>query len=117
MWPRPPAPYDVRHAVEGTRMASFSKLGRPAERLQGRRLEGGWTVVDLLDRPAGSTGGNFSVGYKVRHDDGTWAFMKAHDYARAISHNVSEFSKVLEDMLAAYNFEKELNEECRGARM
>jgi serine/threonine protein kinase len=89
----------------------------PATRLSGRRLDGGWLVGERLDRMPGATGGLCSVGYRVSRDDGRTAFMKAHDYARAIQQGGSNFSTVLEDMLAAYNLEKQVNDQCADARM
>lgn len=89
----------------------------PAAQLTGMELEGGWKVVRRLKRSEGATGGLYSIGYLVEHQDGRTAFMKAHDYARAISQNVANFSSVLEDMLAAHNFERDLNDHCLNLRM
>jgi len=89
----------------------------PAAQLTGMELDGGWKVVRRLKRSEGATGGLYSIGYLVEDVSGRTAFMKAHDYARAISENVANFSSVLEDMLSAYNFERDLNDHCAGLRM
>jgi serine/threonine protein kinase len=89
----------------------------PAADLEGKELRGGWKVLQRLDREFGSTGGLYSVGYLVEHTDGTQAFMKAHDYARAVRENVSDFSRILEDMLGAHNFERDINDHCADVRM
>ena len=49
---------------------------RPALSLSGLTLDGGWTVVELMHRPPTATGGHFSVGYRVRHQDGREAYLK-----------------------------------------
>lgn len=91
--------------------------GGPATRLQGETLDGGWTVGERLDRFADATGGLCSVGYIVRKEDGTEAYMKALDYQRAIREHLSRFSEVMGSMLDAYNHEKSLNDRCADARL
>jgi eukaryotic-like serine/threonine-protein kinase len=88
----------------------------PAARLVGHTLPGGWVVKERLTRSNGATGGLGSVGYLVQRGDHS-AYMKAHDYAQAISENISNFSQVLEKMLRAYNFERDLNRHCADRRM
>jgi len=89
----------------------------PAARLEGRELANGWAVGKRLDRPLDSEGELYSVGYEVRNRDGRAAYMKAHDYARAINDNVAEFSRVLAGMLDAHNFERDLNEHCTSVNL
>ena len=79
-------------------------------------LEGGWTVLDKIDRPYSSSGGNFSVGYRVHHKDGTEAFLKAIDLSR--THSGAKFSPaLLEKMIVAYNFECDLLRTCGNVGM
>lgn len=58
----------------------------PAYHLEGLKLDGGWTVLGIVQKQPRETGGNFSVGYRVRDDDGTEAFLKALDLTRALAH-------------------------------
>jgi eukaryotic-like serine/threonine-protein kinase len=89
----------------------------PAARLVGMELAGGWRVIERLERPPDATGGLYSVGYLVEDGEGREAFMKAHDYSRAIRESPSDFSSILEDMLSAHNFERDLNDLCTEAHM
>ena len=89
----------------------------PAARLLGMELEGGWTVKRRLERTLDATGGLYSIGYLVENEAGQTAFMKAHDYARAMRDNLADFSRILEDMLSAHNFERELNERLTGEHL
>lgn len=83
----------------------------------GRELPHGWKVRERLDDDRGTASDLYAVGYLVENADGSTAYMKAHDYARAINHSISDFSRILQDMLSAYNFEKDLNEHCTNAGM
>jgi serine/threonine protein kinase len=89
----------------------------PAGRLLGEVLANGWIVKERLERAADATGGLYSIGYVVENGAGEKAFMKAHDYARAIHENPADFSRILEDMLSAHNFEVKLNEQLAGERL
>lgn len=85
----------------------------PASRLLGITLEGGWEVVERIYRPVSSSGGNFSVGYRVVNKDGTQGFLKAINLSRAF--DGPTFSPdLLERMMAAYIFERNLLRQCAG---
>ena len=88
---------------------------RPAERLVGKVLPNGWTVLRRLDRPAGATGGAFSTSYVVRSANGEEAFLKAMDYTR--SFRAEDPARALEVQTAAFNFERDLLERCRTRRL
>ena len=88
---------------------------RPALCLSGLTLDGGWTVVELMHRPPTATGGRFSVGYRVRHQDGRVAYLKALDFSAALQ--APDWTRRLEEMTSAYNFERDLLSICRSARM
>ena len=60
-------------------------MHRPAEQLTGLKLDGGWTVGDLIPRLPGHSGGNFSTSYFVSGADKTNAFLKAMDYQDALN--------------------------------
>lgn len=89
-----------------------SRRPGPAHRLLGMTLPGGWEVVERVERPPGSSGGNLSVGYIVEQKhEGVRAYMKAHDYAAAIGHP-DGFGRAIERMVSGSNFERDLHETC-----
>jgi len=80
----------------------------PAQQLAGLELEGGWKVLSMARRKPNATGGHFSHGYIVEHQDGQKGFLKALDYSTAFqSHNPAE---TLQAMVNAYVFEKSVCE-------
>lgn len=88
---------------------------RPAARLEGLTLNGGWYVVKRIDRQVGSTGGHFSCGYKVRNEEGKEAYLKALDFSKALQ--APDAARALEAMTKAYNFERDLLARCKEGRM
>jgi hypothetical protein len=80
----------------------------PAKELEGRTLEGGWTVGPLIQKNPRATGGNFCQCYRVRSHDGKEAFLKALDFHRAFSLGTDMIEKVT----VLFNFERELLNEC-----
>ena len=96
-------------------MNSSNVLSTPAQRLAGRKLSNGWKVEKLLDRPAGSTGGQFSTSYIVRSSAGERAFLKAIDYTKALS--AKDPAKALQSLTAEYLFERNLLEKCRSRNL
>lgn len=86
-----------------------------AEDLAGERLAGGWTVIDRIpDRP-GATGGNFSISYTARHDDGREGFCKVLNYQMAMIS--PDPATALQGLVEAYNFERDLLRECGEDRL
>lgn len=90
-------------------------IANPAEQLSGLRLEGGWTVGEMLRRPPESTGGCFSVSYHVVSDGGAKAFLKALDFSEAL--HAPDPARVLQSLTDAYNFERDLLAQCANGRM
>lgn len=86
----------------------------PAFCLQGRVLDDGWEVLEIHRRPIGSTGGHFSVGYKVRKGD-VVAYLKALDFMAVFQS--PDHLKALEAMLSAFNFERNLLAKCKNRKM
>jgi serine/threonine protein kinase len=86
-----------------------------ATNLLGRKLESGWEVIEIIDKPDYATGSFFSVCYKVRKSKEI-CFLKAFDFAKFFQ--ISEPNKksvdVMTDMLNAYRYEKQLSDFCRG---
>ena len=81
----------------------------PAQQLEGKKLEGGWKIEKLISQEKGQTGGNFSTSYVVKKGNKN-AFLKAMDYAKALSS--PDPARFLEDMLASFNFERDLLKKC-----
>ena len=80
---------------------------RPAEHLEGMRLEGDWIVESKREISSEATGGSFSVGYIVRKDaDGTRGYLKALDLSEALQ--APDVTIALENMTTAYNYERNL---------
>jgi len=81
--------------------------------LLGRKLDGGWSVVEHVARLPSQTGACFSEGYVVeRASDGVRAFLKALDYSGAMG--APDPARSLEALTTAYNFERDLLERCAG---
>ena len=87
----------------------------PAESLDGRDLGNGWKVIDKITRKKISTGGHFSIGYKVINADEKEAFLKALDFSSAAQHLDS--ARVLQAMLEAYNYERNLLDKCKDRKL
>lgn len=96
---------------------------RPCENLVGKSINGTkrtglWHVRELVKRNVGASGGSFSIGYKVEHDDGTQAFLKATDIGLLKDGvpNKSPLEK-MRDALSEQQFEREILDICRGNNM
>ena len=87
----------------------------PAECLEGMTLSNGWKVVKKLTPPPHSTGGNFSIGYRVKNTDGREAYLKALDFSSAFQSE--DTPRALQAMTEAFNFERDLLEKCRNRRL
>jgi eukaryotic-like serine/threonine-protein kinase len=88
----------------------------PAEMLEGLTLGDGWRVVERCKRDPLSTGGNFSVGYRVEHIDGRQGFCKALDYS-AIFTMGGDPAPLLQELTESYNFERDILHKCDEFRM
>ena len=82
----------------------------PAQKLEGEKLQGGWKVEKLISQTEDQTGSNFSTSYLVKKGNKK-AFLKAMDFARALLS--PDPARSLEDMLASFNFERDLLKKCR----
>ena len=89
----------------------------PAQQLVGKKLQNGWKVEKLIDRPETATGGHFSTSYIVRSDNGEKAFLKAMDYTKALGSLDPDPARALQSMTAAYNFERDILEKCKSRRL
>ncbi len=84
----------------------------PAEKLENLNLEDGWKVLEKIEYSEEHSGGNFSCSYVVQSQDGKKAFLKALDFSRAM--NAPDPARELESMTTAFNFERDLLEQCKG---
>ena len=87
----------------------------PAQQMLGLTLDGGWKVVQRVERPRTATGGFFSCGYVVESEDGERGFLKALDYSGAFLSQ--DPARHLEAMTQAFNFERMLCEKCQNKRL
>lgn len=78
----------------------------PAAMLQGKKLEGGWTVLSPVPKLPGATGGYFSKCYIVEGPNKERAFLKALDYSLALQD--SDPARALQALTEAFNFEREV---------
>ena len=82
----------------------------PADSLDGKDLGNGWKVTEKITKGPFSTGGRFSVGYKVEKD-GKVAYLKALDFSAASK--AKDPARELQAMTEAYNFERDLLDKCK----
>lgn len=87
----------------------------PADCLEGRDLGNGWTVESKITRKPNSTGGCFSVGYKVKRTDGKIAFLKALDFSEAL--RAHDPAIALQSVTQQFNFERAILEKCRDRKL
>ncbi|MGE3317475.1 MAG: hypothetical protein AB7O26_20365 [Planctomycetaceae bacterium] len=86
-----------------------------AQVLEGKSLGNGWTVREKITRPPNSTGGHFSTGYIVEHDDGRIGYLKALDYSSAFGY--SDFADRVKVLADAFIFERDICLKCQNARI
>jgi serine/threonine protein kinase len=98
---------------------STPSLPSPAARLKGLTLQSGWVVVEEVQRLPGATGGQFSCSYRIERE-GRQAFLKALDYSKAEEMALVagiDIPTALQYLVQAYNFERNLLQECTRKRM
>ena len=86
-----------------------------AHNLLNRTLQTGWLVKEKIEKTDNQTGSFFSVCYKVEKD-GETCFLKAYDFAKFLSISVpgSKIVDVMNEMLTAYQYERDLSEFCKN---
>lgn len=88
-----------------------------AEELTGLILDGGWTV-DRRVMHVPSSGGVHSVPYIVKDTQGREHFLKALDFSYAFDDlRKKDAARILQDMTAAYNHERDILEHCKDRRL
>lgn len=86
----------------------------PADSLEGMDLGNGWKVTEKITKGPYSTGGRFSVGYKVQND-GRHAYLKALDFS--VASKAKDPARELQAMTEAYNFERDILDKCKLRRL
>lgn len=86
-----------------------------AQRLTGLTLDGGWKVLEQIQKTNNSTGGHFSVGYIVEGTDGKKAFLKAIDFSDAMK--AKDPAIELQAITEAFNFERNVLAKCKDDRL
>ncbi|MDA0767435.1 MAG: hypothetical protein O3A92_11515 [Verrucomicrobia bacterium] len=79
--------------------------------LLGRGISGGWTVVSRVNLAEhGSTGGFFSVCFRVKNADGQEAFLKIIDVLKALQRYTGQkpVAQVLAELGESHLFEVEV---------
>lgn len=86
-----------------------------AHNLLNRTLKTGWIVKEKIEKTDNQTGSFFSVCYKVEKE-GEICFLKAFDFAKflAISEHGNKIVDVMNEMLTAYQYERDLSEHCKN---
>jgi hypothetical protein len=87
----------------------------PATQLVGKILDGGWKVVERLQRSPGATGGHFSEGYYAVNGNGDRAYVKALDFSEALK--APDPVRMMQAMTTAFNFERDLVQTCSQRKM
>ena len=85
----------------------------PAQNLMRKgRVGGKWRLVRKAPKLLGTTGGHFSVGYVVEDESGRPGFLKALDFSEALKQPNPTI--VLQGLTNAFNYEKQLLDQCRA---
>lgn len=84
---------------------------KPAEALEGLKLDGSWHVDKIVKKAPKGTGGYSSVSYHVSNEDGRQAFLKALDFSSAVQDE--DPSKTLLELTSAYEHERNLLSQCK----
>jgi len=87
----------------------------PADSLEGVDLGNGWKVLEKITRKPNSTGGCFSIGYKVRDKEGREAFLKALDFSEALQD--PDQVNALKRATILFTFERDLLSKCKDRKL
>ena len=88
--------------------------GSPAAQLEGLSLDGGWMVVQRVERGPAATGGCFSHSYLAIGPNGQEGFVKALDYGAAMQ--APDPAIALQELTAAFLHERSLLDKCARSR-
>jgi serine/threonine protein kinase len=88
----------------------------PHQLLEGLELNNGWRAIQKLQRDESGTGGSFSCGYIAERSDGQRGYLKALDFFSTLTKD-NDPARVLEPLILAFNFERDLLSKCRDSRL
>ena len=93
-----------------------TKDWRCASHLEGKKLNGKWTVIKKIEKDNdNNTGGNFSIGYIVEDGTGKKAFLKAMDILSVVAG--PSMIDTLKELVDAHKFEVDLLKKCVGSNL
>jgi len=87
----------------------------PKNLLIGVELDGGWKIVELLERTKDDTGGKFSIPYKVQNTNGKKGFLKVFNISHAL--DTDDIMKSFQELSSDYIFERDLLYKCKNRRL
>ncbi len=89
-----------------------------AHNLLNLTLNSGWEVIEKIEKTDNQTGAFFSVCYLVQKDNEV-CFLKAFDFAKFLTIAVpgTKIVDVMNDMLIAYKYERDLSEHCKNKKV
>ena len=94
----------------------ISDIRKPHEALEGLALPRRWHVARRVIPTDQHSGGKFSCGYIVKHEDGFSGYLKALDFFSRLPES-DDPARALEPLIAAFNFERDLLERCRRNKL
>ncbi len=107
---------DVFRTIFDLLYTVYPDLLGPAYFMENVDLKDGWKVKERYVAPSRHhSGGYFSVGYLAEAANGSKGFLKAIDYNWAFKS--SDPSRELQRATSAYNFERDVLEICKSARL
>lgn len=89
-----------------------------AQNLLGLELQGGWKVIELIEKVPGQSGSFFSVCYKIERE-GEIFFLKAFDFTKfqELAHGGRRAVDIMTDMLNAHRYERDLSLLCKDRHL
>lgn len=90
-------------------------MPKPAERLLGEVVNEKWKVVKKIEKKDDETGGCFSVGYIVHHEDGRKGFLKAIDFS--VPRGEMDAADFIQRKTRLFTFEKEILRRCKDDKL
>ncbi len=88
-----------------------------AQKLVGKELSNGWTVVDEVPKDPGHTGGFFSHGYYAEDSNGRRGYLKAIDFERVMRPGISDPVAEIKILTDGYMYERDLLRNCNGENL
>lgn len=83
-----------------------------ADRLENLDLQNGWVVGKKIPKRHTGTGGWFSTGYEVAHNDGRRGYLKAMDFSEAFGLDPVDMPDKMKKLVDSYIFERDICIKC-----